>query len=283
MLHNIFEDMALAQSLYDAICNNNYTAFVHLIGECEQTMLENAECIIVDTKNVVVFPVLMMCLQYRRYDMLEYILHIDRINVNVTNGYQTPLTTLAAYKNDKASLKCLRILTSLPQIDINMRNDKFGKSTALSVAAFSCADVARVKVLLAHKCIDVNSVDDIGLTPLMLATCNLDGNIIRHLVRHTNIDVNMCTRECSALTIAVEECVDSAIMCMRQLLNHKQINVHWMNDVGNTALMVSPRPPRVDRSWKGLMKQVNELRDNIVPPQELCKHHIYALLTHSRV
>ena len=103
-------------------------------------------------------------LRYARYLLLEYLLNIPAIDVNERDDYGETVAIILLRRGDKqkhytGAEKCMKLLLHHPHFDVNLQNT-LTHSTALMYACEYEKYFSIIKMLLRHKDIDVNVVDD---------------------------------------------------------------------------------------------------------------------------
>ena len=123
---------------------------------------------------------------------------------------------------------------ALAQKDVvNFQNDR--GFTPLIAAINADIDINIVKLLLAHKDINVNLLTKNGLTPLVHAIVEKKLDIVRLLLAHKDIDVN-ATDKIKNISPLMAAVVGQNVEAVKLLLAHKDIKLDTKSQDGHTAL-----------------------------------------------
>jgi ankyrin repeat protein len=148
--------------------------------------------------------------------------------------------------------------------EINKQNN-YG-FTALTLAAMN-SNVNIVKLLLEHPNIDVNIRDVDGWTVLMrVCKYNTYSNIeiVKLLLKHPNIDVNIQDVDgWTALIVAVDNNIQSNIEIIKLLLEHPDINVNIKDVDGWNALMTASKYINVISNMETLLLLLNNIKVDV--------------------
>jgi hypothetical protein len=244
-----------------AIRDNRVDDFKQLLGDNDKIRKENALLKFSYLTNVQYGRyeeytcVYELAVHYYQSEILEYLLQLG-IDVNTTDsrGVHPLMNCLRKVCGGimvGKQLKCLQLLISHPCINMNISCDR--RTPLFYATELRTTDVLRM--LLNHSDIDVN----IGCTsPLMNAVENNYATHVRRIVVHKDVDVNMF-HKCGDCAVHIlpkkKQHTELSLSCVRQLLNHPHIDVFLMDAHGKTAIATAQR-------------------------QEA--HFIYALLMHER-
>ncbi|KAI2494865.1 serine/threonine kinase [Fragilaria crotonensis] len=117
--------------------------------------------------------------------------------------------------------------------NVNAKHWLFG-NTALILASWKC-HLEVVRTLLNHRGVDVNIKDNDGYTALILASGNGHLEVVRALLNHDGVDVNIKDNDGdAALTLASG---NVHLEVVRALLMHNGVDVNIKDDLGRTALI----------------------------------------------
>ena len=117
------------------------------------------------------------------------LLHKGFNSANVTgNGGHTALMW-AVYKNHNSIVK---LLLDQPAVDVNLKNDH-GETALICAAKDMCNNAEGAKMLLLHKNISVsaNTTDRDGYTALMRAVRDVNPEVLRELVKHQCVSLDL--------------------------------------------------------------------------------------------
>ncbi len=173
---------------------------------------------------------------------MKLLLECKNIQVNwKSNNGNTALMYACQNKNENM----LKMLLEHPKISINPQN-KQGR-TALIVCAINM-NMVGMALLLKKKAIDVNRRDSSGWTALMYL-CYRDNNndrleMIKMLLKHPKIDVNVMNNKMNNALILSAECLQSDVVAL--LIKHPGIEVNKYNVYGHTALTAACRKTTQD-------------------------------------
>jgi ankyrin repeat protein len=232
--------MMNTNDIFTAVNDDDFDKFVGSIGDNAVYDFAPPRQVPFD-ENINIVSAFQLASLYFRYEMLEYLL-ITGVNVNHKyNNGQPPLHTLIMCTNvddGNERLKCIRLLLSHPQIDVNALDGQY--RTPL-ICAVLCNDVAVVKMLLKCNKINVNIVQrDMQHTALSIAQTWSYAAIVRKLVQHPDIDINM-KYWLDRTAIMYQTRIDGtgALMCARQLLDQSAIDLNHVDEHGDTAITLA--------------------------------------------
>jgi hypothetical protein len=250
--------MPYFQSLVQSIVENRIDDFKQLLGSDDETRKTTALIKFQHTyprqlssTNVCVYEIVV---RYYRYEMLAYLLQLGIGAVNYA-GFNALITCIEhAYSVSVANdrLKCAQLLL---QNSDNIDYCIMTNTVPLFYAA-QLRSLEIMKIILKHPNIDVNVAPNATrCTPLMKATRDAHAAHVRLFVQHKTIVVRTL-RNATLTALHVIQYNECALMCIRQLLHHRDMNVCKM-----------------DRFCKKVMRKTRRNR----------MHHVWALLTHGRV
>jgi ankyrin repeat protein len=166
------------------------------------------------------------------YTIIEEFLKRPDLNINIEVDIENGvMRSLLEYFINKSNFEAIELLSKLPSIDINIKDDNY-KETPLHIAVAS-QESEIVSILLKHPDIDVNAQNIRGETPLMYGIPVAQPEIIQLLLDHPKIDVNIQTfdEKESALTFAIQY-LQSVKLDM--LLEKIDIQINIQNKNGHT-------------------------------------------------
>jgi hypothetical protein len=105
------------------------------------------------------------------------------------------------------------IQASILNPDIDVNGSTSGKS-ALTIAA-ARGRICLVELLLKHPDIDVNYIDQHGMTPLMLAALFGHSGVVKLLLKHPGIDVN-AARENGKTALMMANCHPGVVRLLKK-------------------------------------------------------------------
>ncbi len=243
------ENEPLGQRIVTTIKENNFKEFVKLLGKSDEEKLENANhpinslYVIANGHALPIYdnsPFLLSAM-YGRHFMLQYMLSIPNIDVNQRNsdGHNALFHIMTSVKvyNFGDKLKCMKHLLSHSLLDVNAVQNRLN-DTALMLAV-QCEHYDMLKLLLKHSNIDVNLQNNCSNNALMYGIYGARTVNVRLLLQHPNIDVNMlCDNHSTVLFASAKNDDECGLLCMRQLLNHRDIDInYWLIDAATTAVL----------------------------------------------
>ena len=160
----------------------------------------------------------------------------EKVNVNITdNTGQSPLIkTLKFFKFESAKF----LIEEAPGLNVNALSGLSLKTTALILATKSLNKdmIPIAKLLINHKDIDPNVIDDLGETALTVAVKKNNFEVVRELVRNKKTQINLANLNGNApLHVASEYGkLESAV----ELLKASRLNMDLKNSNGSSALML---------------------------------------------
>jgi len=165
-------------------------------------------------------------------EVVKLLLRNPRVNVNMGTKKGTDLHEIVKEGNEEIT----RLFLNHPDVNVNgislNNTDQDAGFTPLHYAAQRHGrQTAIVKLLLAHKKIDVNARSP--RSPLMLAIQESNLEIAKLIIKHKDIDVNIKDGDSwSLLHVAVLSYKDLSVSMaiIRLLLAHKDINVNSRDD-----------------------------------------------------
>ncbi len=229
-------DNKTGDKIYNAIVKGDLKTFTKLVDKCGQQIanhfFKNVFADIDDSP-------FLLCATYGRYEMMQLLLHIPIIDVNQHGDYGfNALTNIIVSQQIKSSqngINCAKLLLSHPLFQINSVD--IYHRTSLSWAAGAEQQFEILKLLLKHKETDVNLQDRQGMTPIFFAPRKFRALNIRLLLRHPHVHVNAQNSCGDTLLIHFASYWqdESSLQFSRQLLNHPDINVHYVANTNNSA------------------------------------------------
>jgi ankyrin repeat protein len=206
--------------LHDEIRDGHTNNVKRMLGKSDNERMENA----LKNRN---FPThnkfravsaAELAAQYCQVELIEYFLHIG---VDVNRTYARSYTMLhfciGADGGKHKQVACVRHLLSHPTIHVNQLRERCW--SPLHAAAQFDHRYEIVKLLLKHTNIDVNvQIHDKDYSPIMVAVNSLNIFGIRFLVGHKNINMNVY--ELFQL-MSNRTSIERVLICMRQILNHE--------------------------------------------------------------
>ena len=192
---------------------------------------------------------LMMAVLNRKMNIVEALLEHPRMDVNMKNKQGNTALHLAC---DSGHIQCVKLLLQ-KNIDVNKENkfgdialpiavrrdfldivklllDKNSEHTQYALYFASCYGSMKVlNYLLDEKSVDINHVNDSGMTSLCIACYRNHTDIVKRLLLEPNIDVNISL----TLTIALNQRQPPLLFALqtknvdmvRELVRHPGINV----------------------------------------------------------
>jgi hypothetical protein len=239
----------IKQRIYLAIKENDFNAFVRLLGATDEEKLENSQLLLCNAddgkaiskpKYTKLTPFL-LCAQYGRCEMLEYMCNISNININQQSDNKYNALTLIILSHDIKSVddatKCAKLLLAQKTFDITIVDD-FHRNL-LIYAAKSGKHYSILRMLLKRKQINVNLGDTGHRDALFFATVCQHAISIRLLVREPTIQINRLTEdEQPALYyFTLRGHRDSDLLCCRQFVDHPDVDVSCIIRRSDTAVV----------------------------------------------
>jgi ankyrin repeat protein len=252
--------------IFDAIINDDYATFVHLLGRNEKEIAENAmrfnrnrqPVIRVGKLNVYDLSPFLLCAKYGRHKMLEFLLNIPGININQQDSCghnalaQRIVQTQIAQTNKrkqvielKNTVICTKLLLSQPLFNVNAI-DSLNRS-ALELAAKDEKQYKIVTLLL--KRINIWTHDKWGFTAIMRAAMHLNATNIRLLLRnayphpisymYTYVNQTNQDSHTALLLFAYQDPGERGLQCARQLLTRGYVDVHYIGNRDANAMTIT--------------------------------------------
>jgi hypothetical protein len=246
---NLMNSTHFGKRIEDAIVDNKYDDFVKLLGKSEKRKLRNATRPIITGRRQIytLYSPLTMAARQCRYEMLEYMLSINGIDVNYLDDYaKSMLMHLIDAKNEQKPAdvkKCFNLLLANPRIDVNLMHVEH--CTALMYAApnHKCTDI--IRMLRKHRNMNINITNSNGKTALLSASYAYGcASNVRELLKCENMNINGIYHN-GQTTLHIAAYYDKTLMSIRQLLNCVNIKRTIMDRNGQATLTVNEC--RIDR------------------------------------
>ncbi|MFW4370795.1 MAG: ankyrin repeat domain-containing protein [Spiroplasma sp. hy2] len=167
----------------------------------------------------------------------------------------TPLYFAAQSDKTEVVQELLTNKNSKNKIDINLSNDL--GDTPLHIASFN-GNYKIVELLLKNHKIDVNKKDDCGDSALIVAARNGKINVVKKLLKHSDIDVNLSNER--GLTALHYACENGHLIIVKLLLSNNA-NLNYQDDEGNDPLDLAEENNH--KEIVNLLKKHKKLNENI--------------------
>jgi ankyrin repeat protein len=242
--------ISVLHRITSAIEENDIYSFVRLLGETNDEKLQRAQKLLgncndahsqwCDPLGIQHTTPFLLCAQYGRYKMLEYMLNIPNININQLGYYKHDALSLILMSGEIDNLsnatKCAKLLLSRKSFDITVV-DSFNRNL-LHLAAKLDEGFEILKMLLKRKQIDVNIGDNEQINALLYSVRKRNAVNTRILVREPNIHINHLDGHGQSVlrNFLYSGLEENGLLCCRQLLSHPDINVDYISKWSNTAV-----------------------------------------------
>jgi ankyrin repeat protein len=232
------DNLATTHAICGAIEKNDVDTFKQLLGHNDDEIINNAMIFIKLPQHrldhITHCPFL-LCAEYHRYEMLQYLLNIPGIDINQkdTNGHNALMKIVWSKNFDNLTNQLNCAMLFLSNANFNVNSVDIYRNTVFMWALTDNTRYAIVKAMLKRSEIDVNFHGDMGNTAIMFASTSSIN--VRLMLRNANVHINT-TNHRGDTALHVFSRVKSNIHCIRQLLNHPDINVNIVNNRNTTAL-----------------------------------------------
>ncbi|CAI6340837.1 unnamed protein product [Periconia digitata] len=169
-------------------------------------------------------------IRYSRVPMVAVLL--KHVTLEVTPDAENPLLTFIRNDRYTDDRKTLDLMMAQPSFDINAPLDEAG-DVAITMAA-STMDSSLMKHLLRHPQVAVNVRNRCGQTALIIAVKRGDSDSVKLLLRHPAIDVNSADEDGQTALIQATKWNRPGITGL--LLQHPALDVNIADVDGETAL-----------------------------------------------
>jgi ankyrin repeat protein len=192
---------------------------------------------------------------------------IDVYDPNKYDRYgRTPLSIVCNKDILNKNYNNFKLLLSLPKINVNRIVD-FNKTILIKLCNNkNKSSLIKLKLLLKHKKLDINyklknKYKTNGLSALINASY-FKINILKELLKHPNINVNISFKSNSALHFAIyHNCINNA----KLLLNNPNININKKGLKGNTPLHAAIIKSKYNNSFTTIVSRllnINNIKIN---------------------
>ena len=161
------------------------------------------------------------------YNALVYLASDDRVNMYQLDKNDNNVFICAI---EGAILGNIKYLLKHPEVNVHQKDDKGANAFILARNKYT------IRILLKETCIDINTSDNRGVTPLMIAAQLGDANIIHEFLKDLEININAIgERGRPAFMYAIWQFGTSeAITCF---LKDKRLDINLGDEHGITAFM----------------------------------------------
>ena len=205
---------------------NQQTATVELLTSLGSKILVNLE----DDAGIMPLHEAAQCYGLSGVAMMRMLLNHQEIDVNAKDkkGW-TALMFAVKWGNEPV----VRLLLTQEKIDINSSS----KGVTAVHLAVSEAQATILKRLLDQPKINVNGKNHRGFSPLLIAAMKLDTRLVRSLIRHNAVDVNL--RDPNGQTALHHMVRFGSEEKLNWLLAHAEVDVNVTDDRGCTPLITA--------------------------------------------
>ncbi|KAF0688198.1 hypothetical protein As57867_020103, partial [Aphanomyces stellatus] len=173
-----------------------------------------------------------------RVDQMQVILDEGHVDVNAggkilnDNGYEDSRTALM-HACELGRNDAVAFLLSRDNIQVDFKCGHFGISTLISASMNGHAEV--VRMLLDHGGVDINVVERNGISALISASMNGHAEVVRMLLDHGGVDINVVEMWDNSALIRASENGHAEVV--RMLLDHGGVDINVVDRNGISALI----------------------------------------------